>query len=118
LVSVDFGFTAMTQGFGSNLCRSSHFQSISTELIGTDPEFQYGSAVSVWASVASVKFPHGSKIVICNPRMEIPDASVSIRGSSGKLCGGRDSGRRRFWFFFANWGNFSALGTSPLFSEL
>ena len=24
LVSVDFGFTAMTQGFGSNLCRSSH----------------------------------------------------------------------------------------------
>ena len=28
LVSVDFGFTAMTQGFGSNLCRSSHFQSI------------------------------------------------------------------------------------------
>ena len=28
LVSVDFGFTAMTQGFGSNLCRSSHFWSI------------------------------------------------------------------------------------------
>ena len=24
LVSMDFGFTAMTQGFGSNLCRSSH----------------------------------------------------------------------------------------------
>ena len=27
LVSMDFGFTAMTQGFGSNLCRSSHFWS-------------------------------------------------------------------------------------------
>jgi hypothetical protein len=25
---------------------------------------------------------------------------------------------RRFWFIFANWGNFSALGTSRLFSEL
>ena len=54
------------------------FLVISTELILGVP---YGSAVSVWASVASVKFPDGTQMVICNPRMEIPDASVSIRGS-------------------------------------
>ena len=54
------------------------FLVISTELIRGGP---YGSAVSVWASVASVKFPDGTQMVICNPRMEIPDASVSIRGS-------------------------------------
>ena len=57
------------------------FLVISTELIGADPGGPYGSAVSVWASVASVKFLDGTQIVICNPRMEIPDASVSIRGS-------------------------------------
>ena len=41
LVSVDFGFTAMTQGFRSNLCRSSHFWSFPR----ADPGVPYGSTV-------------------------------------------------------------------------
>ena len=40
-----------------------------------------------------MKFPDGTQIVICNPRMEIPDASISSVVHSGKLRGGRDSGR-------------------------
>ena len=38
-----------------------------------DPQSQFG--------LASVKFLHGSQIVICNPQMEMPDASISICGS-------------------------------------
>ena len=75
----------------------------------------YGSAVSVWASVASVKFLDGTQITICNPGwksrmlpfpsvvhsgssvcdLEIPDASVVHSGMPG---GGRDSGRNSFFW--------------------
>jgi hypothetical protein len=49
-------------------------------------------------------------MVICNPRMEIPDASISSVVHSGKLRGGRDSGRIDssflVQFFFGAMGKF------------
>ena len=94
------------------------FLVISTELIREVP---YGSAVSVWASVASVKFPDGTQMVICTP----PDGNPGcfrfhpwFTLGSSVVVETRVELTRRFWFIFLrNWGNFSALGTSRLFSE-
>jgi hypothetical protein len=47
----------------------------------------------------------------------LPFPSVVPQGSS-VVVETRVELTRRFWFIFANWGNFSALGTSRLFSEL
>ena len=44
--------------------------------------------------MASVKFPDGTQMAICTPRMEIPDASVSICGSLREAPGGRFLGAR------------------------
>ena len=63
-----------------------------------DPQSQFG--------LASVKFLHGSQIVICNPQMEMPDASISICGSLREALWWSRLGSTSFLVLFCQLGKF------------
>ena len=89
------------------------FLVISMELI---QEFCMDLQSQFWASVASIKILDGSQIVILKSGM-LPFPSV-VHSGKLQMVETRVELTGRFWLNFCAWGNFSALGTSRLFSEL